>query len=93
MVERGVQVDGALRQQVVGCMTKALVRILRRDAPVTEEMRLMDELQLSSSLALELLLELEEELSIQIDVEDLDQEEMRTVGDLADYIAGHCAPQ
>jgi len=53
----------------------------------------MDELGLSSSLGLELLLELEEELSIQIDVEELDNEQMHTVGDLATYIATHSIPQ
>jgi acyl carrier protein len=53
----------------------------------------LDELGLNSSLGLELLLELEGELAIQIDVEELDQEEMYTVGDLADYIAGHSIPR
>jgi len=86
-------VNAALRQQVVESMTTLLVRMLRRDQPVTEDMKLMDELRLSSSMGLELLLELEEELSIQIDVEELDQEQTQTVGDLADYIAGHSTPQ
>jgi acyl carrier protein len=86
-------VDTALRKRVVESMAPLLERILRRDLPVTEDMRLMDELGLSSSLGLELLLELEEELEIQIDVEGLDQEEMSTVGELADYIAGHSMPQ
>jgi acyl carrier protein len=90
---REVIADAALRQQVVETMTTLLKRILQHDLPITEEMRLMDELGLSSSLGLELLLELEEELLIQIDVEELDQEEMYTVGDLADYIAGHSIPQ
>lgn len=82
-----------LRERVVDAMTALLTRILRRDAPVTEQMALMDELGLSSSLGLELLLELEEELSIQIDVEDLDTEQMYTVGDLATYVATHSTPQ
>jgi len=38
---------------------------------------------------LELLLELEDNLDIQIDVEDIDAAAMTSVGDLADYVAGH----
>jgi acyl carrier protein len=38
---------------------------------------------------LELLLELEDSLDIQIDVEDIDGAAMTSVGDLADFIAGH----
>jgi acyl carrier protein len=93
VVSPGTEVDPALRQRVVDSMAHLLMRILRRDLPVTEDMKLMDELGLSSSVGLELLLELEEELEIQIDVEELDQDEMHTVGDLADYIAGHSIPQ
>jgi len=74
-------------------MAVLLGRILCRDSPVTEDTKLMDDLSLSSSLALELLLELEEELEIQIDVEQLDQDAMVTVGDLAGYIATHSIPQ
>ena len=93
MAGHEVTVDAALRQRVVESMTTLLGRILRRDDPITEDMKLMDELKLSSSMGLELLLELEEELSIHIDVEDLDQERAQTVGELADYIAGHSTPQ
>jgi acyl carrier protein len=91
MTGREMTVDGALRQQVLESMTALLVRMLRLALPVTEETRLMDELGLSSSQAMELLVELEGELSIAIDVEELDQENMYTVGELADYIAGHSA--
>jgi acyl carrier protein len=38
---------------------------------------------------LELLLELEDSLDIQIDVEDIDEAAMTSVGDLADFVAGH----
>ncbi|KWV33157.1 MULTISPECIES: phosphopantetheine-binding protein [Micromonospora] len=74
-------------------MTTLLTRMLKPEAPVTERTQLMDELGLSSSLALELLLELEDELEIQIDVEDLDEDRMTTVGDLADYITEHSTPR
>ncbi|WP_328338485.1 phosphopantetheine-binding protein [Micromonospora sp. NBC_00421] len=82
-----------LRAQVVDSMTTLLTRMLKPGAPVTEQTQLMDDLGLSSSLALELLLELEDELEIQIDVEDLDEDRMTTVGDLADYITEHCTPR
>jgi acyl carrier protein len=86
------QVDGELRQRVVETMSALLMRLLERDQPVTEDMHLSDELGLSSSLGLELLLELEERLEIQIDVETMDPDELRTVGELATFIAGHSRP-
>ena len=92
MTDPDAGMDVQLRKQVFTSMAALLVRILRRDVTVTEETRLMDELGLSSSLGLELLLELEEELEIQINVEELDQDEMHTVGDLADFIATNSIP-
>ncbi|MDG4800263.1 4'-phosphopantetheinyl transferase superfamily protein [Micromonospora sp. WMMD980] len=86
MLERG-------RDQVVKSLTALLERMLRPDAPITEGTQLMDELGLSSSLALELLLELEDELEIQIDVEDLDEDRMATLGDLADHITANSTPR
>ncbi|MEE3921412.1 phosphopantetheine-binding protein [Micromonospora sp. BRA006-A] len=53
----------------------------------------MDDLGLSSSLGLELLLSLEDELEIQIDVEELDEDRMATLGDLADYITANSTPR
>jgi acyl carrier protein len=93
MVGREVTVDAAERGQIVAAMSGLLVRMLRLDTPVTEESRLRDDLGLSSSDGVQLILDLERDLSIMIDVEDLDQEEMTTVGDLADYIAAHATPQ
>jgi acyl carrier protein len=55
-------------------------------------MRLMEELGLSSTLALELLLECEDRLEILIDVEQMDQDQMKTVGDLAVFVAGNSRP-
>ena len=81
--------DAPPRDQVVDRLTVLLTRMLRPDAPVTEQPQLMDELGLSSSLGLELLLALEDELEIQIDVEELDEDRMATLGDLADYITAN----
>ena len=84
--------DPEFRQQVVGAMTTVLDRLLDRSEPVTEDMRLMEELGLSSTLGLELMLELEDQLMILIDVELLDGDQMKTVGDLATFVAGHSRP-
>ena len=73
-------------------MSAVLARLLDRPEPVTEDMRLMEELGLSSTLGLELLLEVEDQLMILIDVEVMDADQMRTVGDLATFVAGHSRP-
>jgi acyl carrier protein len=70
-----------------------LRRILDTDAAITEDSALMDELGLSSSMALELLIELEDDLDIQIDVEQMEEDKVSTVGGLADYITEYSAPR
>ena len=84
--------DGEFRQQVLDTMTTVLARLLDRPEPVTEDMRLMEELGLSSTFGLELLLEVEDQLMILIDVELMDADQMNTVGDLATFVAGHSRP-
>jgi acyl carrier protein len=92
MAAQETGVDGEFRQRVVDTMTTVLARLLDRPEPVTEDMRLMEELGLSSTFGLELLLELEDQLLILVDVEQMDQEHMETVGDLATFVAGHSRP-
>jgi acyl carrier protein len=92
MAAQETSLDGEFRQQVVDTMVAVLGRLLERPEPVTEDMRLMEELGLSSTLGLELLLELEDQLLILIDVELMDQDQMRTVGDMATFVAGHSRP-
>ena len=92
-----VQIDGKpgdsdFRTRVFGVMVEQLNRMVRPEVPITETTRLMDDLRLSSSMALELMLEIEEALNIQIDVENLDPEQMYTVGELSDFIAAHSIP-
>jgi acyl carrier protein len=84
--------DPALRQQVLDTMATVLGRLLETDQVITADTRVMEELGLSSTLGLEMLLELEEALAIQIDVELMDPVDMRTVGDLAAFIVGHSRP-
>lgn len=84
------ELDTTLRRQVVESMTTLLPRVLRRELPgLAEDTSLFDELGLSSVTTLELLLELEEALDIQVDVEDIDQDDLRSVGTLADFVTGH----
>jgi acyl carrier protein len=82
--------DPEFRQRVVDTMTAVLARLL--DRPVTEDMRLMEELDLSSTMGLELMLELEDQLEILVDVELMDPDQMKTVGDMATFVAGHSRP-
>lgn len=84
------ELDTTLRQKVVESMHQLLPRVLRRELPdLTEDTSLFDELGLSSVTTLELLLELEESLEIQVDVEDIDQDDLRSVGTLANFVTGH----
>ena len=84
--------DDEFRQRVMDTMATVLARLLDRPEPVTEDMRLKEELGLSSTFGLELLLELEDQLLILIDVEQMDTDQMATVGDLATFVAGHSRP-
>lgn len=84
------ELDRELRARVVENMSTLLPRVLRRELPgLSEETSLFDELGLTSVTTLELLLELEEALEIQVDVEDIDQDDLRSVGALADFVTGH----
>ncbi len=92
MTAQEAGLDPEFRQRVVDTMTAVLARLLDRSEPVTEDMRLMEELDLSSTMGLELMLELEDQLEILVDVELMDPDRMRTVGDMATFVAGHSRP-
>lgn len=85
-------VGTGFQQRVVDVMTTVLGRLLETGQAITAGTRLMEELGLSSTLGLELLLGVEETLGIQIDVELMDGDQMKTVGDLAAFIAAHSRP-
>src|SRR5215469_15107825 len=79
-----------LRLRVFESITRLLPRVLGREIPaMSEDMKLMSELGMRSASMLELLLEIEDDLDIQIEVEDIDDAAMTSVGDLADFVAGH----
>jgi acyl carrier protein len=85
-----VAVDTALRSEVVGQILTLLPKVLKREiVDPTEEMNLMHDLGMSSTTALELVLELEEALEREISVEDMNREDFDTVGTLANYVAGN----
>jgi acyl carrier protein len=92
-MEQGIasaQSGAALRQRVLDSINTVLPHILRGETPdISESTRLMEDLDLSSTSTLELMLELEEDLEIQIDVEDIEQKDLASIGALADFIAGH----
>ena len=82
--------DVALRQRVFDSLRLILPRMLGREVPaMAEDTELRGELGLRSATTLELLLELEDRLEIQIDVEEIGQGNMNTIGDLADFVARH----
>ena len=82
--------DTALRQRVFDAIAAVLPRVLDRETLViAPEMKLMSDLGMRSASMLELLLELEDNLDIQIDVEDIDEAAMTSVGDLADFVDSH----
>jgi acyl carrier protein len=84
------ELDTTLRQRVIESMGTVLPRLLEREIPaVAESMLLMEELGLRSTAIIELLVELEETLDIQIDVEDIDRDDVNSVGELADFVASH----
>ncbi|HZM75209.1 MAG TPA: phosphopantetheine-binding protein [Candidatus Limnocylindrales bacterium] len=92
MTTDAASVDSDFRQRVVDVMRAILANLLEYSDPITEDMHLMHELGLSSTLGLELLLQLEDRLEILIDVEKMNQDKVSTVGDFATFIAGHSRP-
>jgi acyl carrier protein len=82
--------DAGLRQRAFDAIALVLPRVLDSDTlVVAPEMKLMEDLGMRSASMLELLLELEDNLDVQIDVEDIDEAAMTSVGDLADFVASH----
>jgi acyl carrier protein len=82
--------ESALRMRVIDSLATVLSRVLRYEVgAVSEATRLRDELGLTSASTMELLFELEDRLAIEVDVEELDEPDVESVGSLADYIVAH----
>lgn len=79
-----------LRTRVVETLGVLLGRMLGGARPaLSEETRLFDELGLSSSKTLELLLALEDELDLQVDIEEIDRRDLASVGTLSDFVVAN----
>lgn len=84
------EADISLRERVFGGILALLPKVMGRELPgLSGGTKLMEELGIRSASMLELLLELEDSLGIEIDVEEIDEAGMRTVDDLAGFVAGH----
>lgn len=94
MSDTTTAVDPELRQQVVDTICELLPRVLKREVTgASETTTLMDDLGMSSTTGLELVLELEDKLEREISVEDMGRDNFETVGSLADYVAGNLLPE
>lgn len=83
-----------LRPKVVESIRTLLPGVLGREVPPPAESAcLFDELGLTSANTLALILELEEDLDIQIDVEQIGQDDLASLGTLADYVAAHAVTE
>ncbi|WP_030060460.1 phosphopantetheine-binding protein [Streptomyces novaecaesareae] len=95
MSEPAVQTtDPELRARILHGIGELLPRVLKRELPeIPENACLFDDLGLTSAGTIELILELEESLDIQVDVEQITEDDLRSVTKLADYVAGHVIPE
>lgn len=81
-------------ERVVQHICGVLPKVLKRgQVEATAESTLMESLGMGSTSALELVLELEEAMGREISIEDLGREHFRTVGTLAEYVAGNLLPE
>ncbi|MFB6891506.1 acyl carrier protein [Kitasatospora sp. NPDC056327] len=82
--------DTELRTRILHSIGELLPRVLKRDLPeIPENACLFDDLGLTSAGTIELILEVEEALDLQIDVEQITEDDLRSVTRLADYVAAH----
>ncbi|MGW7362919.1 acyl carrier protein [Streptomyces sp. NPDC054841] len=83
------ELTGIDRERIVSEISTALGDVLDYELPtLTEESRLFDELGLDSTGVFELLMRLEESLTIQFDTDSLEMGHFASVGSLADFVAG-----
>ena len=87
--------DSAARERVMESIYVVLPGVLAADPAgrpeFSEKTRLMEDLGMTSAATLELMLGLEDVLDIQIDVEEIQPDDVASLGGLADFIAGQLA--
>ncbi|MFJ8043990.1 phosphopantetheine-binding protein [Kitasatospora sp. NPDC096147] len=87
-------VDPELRERIVLGIKDALPRVLGREVPEDlENVCFFTDLSLTSASTIELVLEIEELLDIQVNVEKVSLDDLRSIDRLADYVAGHLVEQ
>ena len=87
-------IDPALRETVVEAICALLPDVLKREVVgAGADTTMMEDLGMSSTAALEIVLLLEDRLEVEISVEDLGREHFATVGTLAGYVAGNLIPE
>jgi acyl carrier protein len=93
-VDTAAAVDPELRARIVETVCGLLPQVLKREVTdPSESTALLDDLGMSSTTALELVLELEDRLEREISVEDLGRDDFTTVATLADYVSGNLLPE
>jgi acyl carrier protein len=84
--------DSTARERVMKSIYVVLPEVLpvgpEGRPQLSEQTRLMEDLGMTSAAALELMLGLEDVLEIEIDVEEIQPDDMASLGGLADFIAG-----
>ncbi len=87
-------VDPEVRERIRRGIEDVLPRILGVElADIPENACFFDDYGLTSSGIVELVLDIEETLAIQVDVEHLVIDDIRTVDSLTDYVVGHHADE
>ena len=82
--------DSEARRRVVDSIGALLPRVLDQDVtPLSEDTRLFDELGMSSTKTLELLLALEEDLDIHVELDEVERKDLESVGSLVDFVTEH----
>lgn len=75
------------RKEILEKITISLGEVLKRDVSgSSEETHLVEDLQMDSTAVLELLMALEDNLGFEVDPEQLQMDDFRTIGTLADYV-------
>ena len=85
--------DSTVRERVMESIHVVLPKVLSLDtgagAGLSESTRLKEDLGMTSTVTMEMMLELEDALEIQIDVEEIEPADLACIGALADFVAGH----
>jgi acyl carrier protein len=83
----------ALRKRIMDSIYVVLPKVLSLDSDaaveLSESTHLLDDLGMTSTVTMELILELEDALEIQIDVEEMEPADLASISALADYAVGH----